>query len=73
MAPVITGLGERLALVAGGALALALVQLLQATLKNTRTRTAEKQAWQNGTRSTHSGSEQVTRHPLVWAVMCRAE
>lgn len=65
MAPVITGLGERLALVAGGALALALVQLLQATHKNRKTTSAEKRSWQDGTRSTGGGSEQVTSCFLV--------
>lgn len=56
------GVGERVALLAGGALALALVQLLQATLKNSSANTAENRLGQNGScsSSAHNGGEEVT-------------
>lgn len=65
------GVGERLALIAGGALALALVQLLQTNLGAGTTEDQEKPSKKAG--SSWDGAQQVTRPLMLYCGLTRRE
>lgn len=66
------GVGERFALIAGGALALALVQLLQTTLKNSSANGAKKRLGLNdgGRNDLEEVTRFITLHVTVQTLQC---